>query len=349
MAVKPHCRQPGLRGSAIMRKETRATPSPSFAGRQEPPTPAMTDRVLEAAVIDRPTGSAYLRGALCVLITTLLWSTGGIVVRSVEAASAWHILFYRSLGLMPALLVIIAINSRGRMLTAFKSAGWPGIAGGVALIASSTGAIISMKETSIANATLIWGTSPFWTALLAWIFLGEKVRRATLLVLPVAALGMAIMVSGDIGSGRLSGNLWALLCAVGFGFFNVALRWRQGVDMSPAVFISGLLTVLLAFAVLTATGASLEVPPRDAVLAFSLGIVQIGLGLYFYTLGAKHLPAVDLALLTLLEALFAPTWVYLLFNETVGAPTLVGGAILTAAIVANAVSGIRRKLPPVSP
>lgn len=309
----------------------------------------MTDRALAASVLDRPSGSAYWRGALCVLATTLLWSTGGIVVRSVESASAWHILLYRSLGLMPALLLIIAISSRGRIIGAFKAAGWPGLLGGLALVASSTGAIVSMKETTIANATLIWGTSPFWTALLAWIFLGEKVRRATLLVLPVVALGMGIMVSGDLGSGRLSGNLWALQCAVGFGFFNVALRWRQGVDMSPAVFISGFLTVLLALAVITLVGTPIEVPARDFLLAFSLGIFQIGLGLYFYTRGAKHLPAVDLALLTLLEALFAPTWVYLLFNETVGLPTLIGGAILMAAIVANAVSGIRRRLPPVSP
>jgi drug/metabolite transporter (DMT)-like permease len=309
----------------------------------------MTDHALAASVLDRPSGSAYRRGALCVLITTLLWSTGGIVVRSVETASAWHILLYRSLGLIPALFVIIAIGSRGRILAAFRSAGWPGVLGGLALVASSTGAIVSMKETTIANATLIWGSSPFWTALLAWILLGERVRRATLLVLPVAAIGMAIMVSGDLGSGRLSGNLWALLCAVGFGFFNVALRWRQGVDMTPAVFTSGVLTVLLALGVIAGMGSPLAVPMGDFALAFSLGIFQIGLGLYFYTQGAKHLPAVDLALLTLLEALFAPTWVYLLFNETVGLPTLIGGAILMGAIVVNAVSGIRRKLPPVSP
>lgn len=309
----------------------------------------MTDRALAADVLAIEPASAYRRGAFFVLLTTLLWSTGGVVVRSVESASAWHILLYRSLGLMPALLVIIAIASRGRIIAAFKAAGWPGVLGGMALVASSTGAIVSMKETTIANATLIWGTSPFWTALLAWIFLGEKVRRATLLVLPVAALGLGIMVSGDLGSGRLTGNLWALLCAMGFGFFNVALRWRHGVDMTPAVFISGFLTVLLTLGVIGAMGDPIWVPPRDAALAFSLGILQIGLGLYFYTLGAKHLPAVDLALLTLLEALFAPTWVYLLFNETIGMPTFIGGAILMAAIVANAVSGIRRKLPPVAP
>ena len=309
----------------------------------------MTDHALAASVLDRPSGSAYWRGALCVLVTTLLWSTGGIVVRSVESANAWQLLLYRSLGLIPALLVIVAINSRGRIIEALRVAGWPGVLGGLALVASSAGAFVSLTETTVANATLIWGTSPFWTALLAWIVLGEKVRVATLLVLPVAAIGMAVMVSGDLGSGRLSGNLWALLCAVGFGFFNIALRWRQGVDMMPAVLLSGVFSVVVALAVLLALGSQLTVPMRDFVLAFSLGIFQIGLGLYFYTLGAKHLPAVDLALLTLLEALFAPTWVYLLFNETVGLPTLIGGAILMGAIVVNAVSGIRRRLPPVSP
>ena len=309
----------------------------------------MTDNAVAAARSVDAANAAYRKGVLCVLITTLLWSTGGIVVRSVEASSAWHILLYRSLGLLPALLLIIWLTSRGRVIAAFRAAGWPGVLGGVALVVSSTGAIVSMKETTIANATLLWGTSPFWTALLAWLMLGETVRRATLLVLPVAALGMAIMVSGDLGSGRIAGNLWALLCAIGFGFFNVALRWRPGVDMTPAVFLSGIYTVLVAAGVIATQGMPFEVPVRDFVLSFSLGICQIGLGLYFYTLGSKSLPAVELALLTLLEALFGPLWVWLLFNETPSRETILGGGILIGAIIVNAASGIRRRRSPVAP
>ena len=95
------------------------------------------------------------------------------------------------------------------------------------------------------------------------------------------------------------------------------------------------------------SGDSLAVPPRDIALAVALGVFQVGAGLTLYTIGSKAVPAAELALLSMTEVLLGPLWVWLFLGETAGLYTLIGGAILMAAIAGNALSGLRRKPTPV--
>jgi len=79
-----------------------------------------------------------------------------------------------------------------------------------------------------------------------------------------------------------------------------------------------------------------------------MGVFQVGAGLILYTLGSRSLPAAELTLLSLAEVLLGPLWVWLFLNETASLNTLVGGAVLLIAIAGNAVSGKRRKPPPIT-
>ncbi len=80
----------------------------------------------------------------------------------------------------------------------------------------------------------------------------------------------------------------------------------------------------------------------------SMGVFQVGAGLILYTLGSRSLPAAELALLSLAEVLLGPLWVWLFLDETASLNTLVGGAVLLAAIAGNALSGKRRKPPAIT-
>jgi len=62
-----------------------------------------------------------------------------------------------------------------------------------------------------------------------------------------------------------------------------------------------------------------------------------------YTLGSRVIPAAELTLLSLVEVLLAPIWVWLVLGETASVSTFAGGGILLAAVVGNALSGKRRK------
>lgn len=118
--------------------------------------------------------------------------------------------------------------------------------------------------------------------------------------------------------------------------------------MLPAVFLSGVFAICITFVICQVLGLSLVLSLRDGIVAMGMGVFQVGAGLILYTLGSRSLPAAELALLSLAEVLLAPLWVWLILGETASAYTLLGGAVLLVAIAGNALSGKRRKPPPIT-
>ena len=91
-------------------------------------------------------------------------------------------------------------------------------------------------------------------------------------------------------------------------------------------------------------GQPLAVPVADAVWAMAMGAVTLSGGMVLYTLGSRVVPAAELALLSNIEVMLAPLWVWAFLGETASANTFVGGAILLVAVVMNGISGARRRV-----
>ncbi len=313
-------------------------------------------QVADAAASARTPGRAdpeYTYGVLLVALAGVFWSTGGLLVRWIDAADAWQIIFYRSLSLALTLLLIVAVRHRGRLVRAFASAGWNGLLAGVCLSGGFIGYILSLEHTSVANAVFMLGTAPFFAAILGRAFLGEQVQRSSWLAMALALSGIAVMVAGSLVIGTIEGNLLALGASLSFAGYNVLLRRGRARDMLPGVVIAGLTAAAIAapvVAVTSATGdpyAAFVLGARDLLLCLTMGTVQVGLGLTVFTIGARHVPAVELALVAMTELVLAPVWVWLGVGEVPSAFTLAGGAIIMAAIGYQALSGVRRRrLPP---
>ncbi len=293
---------------------------------------------------------AYRRGVLLVILAGTCWSIMGIVVRLTESASAWQILFYRSLTLSAFVLIVMGVRAGSivGLRHVFRKMGVSAVAGGLALVFAFCGSIVAIKETTVANAMFLFATAPFFAALLARVLLGEAVRTATWIAMAVAAVGIAIMVAEGITLGHLLGNLWATISAVGFAFFTLALRWKRSDDMFPAVFLGGVFTTIVMGLLCVSSGEGLAIPLRDVGLSVCLGVVQLGLGLSLYTIGSRHVPAAELALLAMTEVVLGPFWVWLFLGETAGTGTLIGGVVLLSALAYNAVSGLRHKPVPIA-
>ncbi len=271
----------------------------------------------------------------------------GLGIRFIEQANVWQILFYRSCALAPFLFIIISVRSRGQPLKVIRKAGIAGALGGAGLVFAFSGGIYAIQTTSVANAMFLFASAPFFAALLGRVLLGERVRTATWVAMAAAALGIAIMVAEGFSLGNAAGNLAAIVAALGFAAFTIALRWRRVEDMLPAVLLSGVFAVAVGGTICSAYGYPLVIPLRDTVIAMAMGVFQLGAGLFVYTIGSKSVPAVELALLSMTEVLLGPLWVWLVLGETAGLFTLIGGAVLLGAIAGNAVSGLRRKPTPV--
>jgi len=288
-------------------------------------------------------------GLVLVLLAGACWSSLGIVVRLMESPTPWQVLVYRSLSLTVFLFVVITVTSGGRPFAVYRRAGKAGILGGLALVLAFSGSIVSVVNTTIANAMFLFATAPFIAAVLGRIVLGETVRRATWITMAFASAGVAIMVAEGLAAGHVLGNLAALVSALGFALFTIALRLGRDEDMLPAVSLGGVFTLVVAVVLCLVTGQTLLMSPVDMSLALGLGVFQLGLGLGLYTLGSKALPAAELALLAMTEVVLGPIWVWLFLGETAGPYTLAGGAILMAAIVGNAVTRLRRPPAPLIP
>jgi len=266
---------------------------------------------------------------LFVFAAGVLWSTVGLGIRLIEDATVWQILLYRSISMSLLLYVVIRLRSGESPFAQLRRTGFP-------------------QNTSVANAMLLFATAPFMAAVLGWIVLKEPVRTATWIAIAVALGGIAIMVADKSGSVVFKGSLAALGSALGFAIFTVALRWGRTVEMLPSVFLSGIFGFVITFAICHFAGLSVALTLNDGSVAIGMGIFQVGAGLILYTLGSRSLPAAELALLSLAEVLLGPVWVWLFLGETASVNTLIGGAVLLAAIAGNAISGKRRRPPPIT-
>jgi drug/metabolite transporter, DME family len=292
-------------------------------------------------------GMSYRQGVALVLMAGVCWSILGLVVRLMEAATSWQILFYRSLCLGLFLLAVLAIRSRGRPLRAVRRGGLSSLLGAFALVLAFGGSIFAVRNTTVANAMFLFATAPFMAAGLGLLILKESVRRATWIAIAVGSVGVAVMVAEGISLGYFLGNAAAVLSALGFALFAVALRWQHKEDMMPAVCLGGFFTAAIAGLMCLTSGEGLGISLHDLLLTCVLGVGQLGLGMTLFTYGSKAVPAAELALLAMSEVVLGPVWVWLALGETAGPWTLLGGAVLMAAIAGNALTGLRRKPPPI--
>jgi drug/metabolite transporter (DMT)-like permease len=155
---------------------------------------------------------------------------------------------------------------------------------------------------------------------------------------------MYLMVREGLAIGALAGNIAALLSAAGFGAFSVCLRWGRVGQMLPVSMLGGVFSVIVAGAILITRGEPIVVSGWDTGVSLTIGAAILALGMVMFTLGSKVIPAAELTLLSLIEVLLAPIWVFLFLGETASAGTFVGGGVLLAAVCLNAIMGAREQL-----
>ncbi len=279
-----------------------------------------------ATAIDQ-LASRQREGQILVALAALAWSSAGVLQRRLDLDAVTQITG-RAIFAGLALLAFVAVTERGHVVRATRSIGWAGVGFAVCLALASGSFIAALNHTSVARVLFIQAISPVLASLLAWVALKEPINARTALSLALALAGVALML-GAPGAGNLTGDLLALVMAVSFAVALVISRHRRDVSMAPATFISQLLllVVLWPFASLG------EVPRGDIPELAAMGAGQIGLGLALLTMGARLIPAAQVGLITLLEVVLGPFWVWLAYDERPETATLIGGAVVIVAIV----------------
>lgn len=264
------------------------------------------------------------------LVAAVAWSSAGLAQRELDATPATQVLG-RALFAFLALLLVVALTERSGIIASLRSLGRSGAAVAVFLAISSGTFFLALNYTSVANVLFLQAASPMMAALLGWALLSERISRRTSLAMGMAAVGVTVMVAGSVDAGAMAVVLPIVMTA-SFAIVIVIARYRRDVSMMPATCASQALVV-----VVVAPFASFgSVTSTDWGLLFALGTFQMGVGLALLTVGARLLPPAEVALLSLLEVVLGPLWVWLAYSERPSTTTLVGGVVVTAAVVMQA-------------
>lgn len=298
--------------------------------------PALIAR--DAAAVNPGSDPLYVRGIFLMLAAGTVMSLNGFLFRLIESAADFQVIFWRGIILSATFLVLIAIRNRGRVATAFRQAGLVGLLAGTILGFGNVFFALSVLNTTVANAHFILAASPFLAAILARVLLKEPVHRFTVVAMTAALAGVGIMVFEGLGAGRFFGNLMAVGTLVTHAAFVVSLRFGRQLDLTPAICVAGLVGAAISAGVST----DLVVSWHDFFVCAAMGMGAMALGFLLFTVGARHVPAAQVALLSMAEVVLAPVWVWIGMGETPTGLALIGGAFVLSAIAGQAAFGMGR-------
>ncbi len=272
-----------------------------------------------------------------VLFAGILWSFGPLVVRYMNNPDLvpWQYIFGRGLTIFILLNLYLYFEEGFKFYKNYLKMGISGIIGGAGLGIAMISFIYSITNTSAAITLLCLAAMPFFTALLAFLFLKERISFNVWISIFIATVGIVIMAFGNSDNNSFIGFIFGITSSIGFSVFSVTLRWRKETPKFTTVAFAGFFCFVFATIVILSKGQVFFSTSYNSSL-FSLHGVIVCFGLILYSIGSKAIPAAELTLLSLTEVIGGIFWVWLPIlgiNEVPDTNTIVGGFFLFISLV----------------
>ncbi len=280
-------------------------------------------------------GAPYERKAVwLLLLCVILWSTSGVLIKE-STLPAMAIVGGRSLLTAGVLALYIR---RPQWTWSVAQVG-----GAVAQAATFILFVTATQMTSAANAILLQYTAPLWVALFGVWYLRERPQTIDYITMGLIALGMLLFFGDSLTGDTLLGNTLAVLSGITMAWMTLFLRKQKDGSPYETVLLGNILAGMIGLPfLLAATPTTLD----WGILVF-LGIFQLGIPFILYGYAITRLPALEVVLISTLEPILNPLWVFLINGETPSPLALAGGAIVvTAALLRGLVvtAGSRRPI-----
>jgi len=273
------------------------------------------------------------QGAMLVFGAALAWSFGGAIARGLVVADPWTIIAWRSF--FAALFLIgfmLWRDGPSGTMRLFRTMGLAGVGVALCFATASISFVVALGYTTVANILLMQAGVPLIAALLGVVFLREAVDRVTWAAILAVIAGIAVMVSDSFAASvSFVGDGLALLIAVVFAAATVITRRFSGVRMTPAVCLGVMIGTLVGVSL----SSGLMVSAGDFGLLFLFGALNLGLGMAMFATGARLIPSALAALISTMEPVLGPIWVWLIHAEVPAPRTLMGGGVVFLALIAH--------------
>lgn len=267
-------------------------------------------------------------GVIIVVLGVLVLSFDALLIRLAHAP-AWDVVFWRGALMGVSLVLFAGLNGRIKVFAAFFDCGLPAYFTAMLQGFGTAMFVLAISSTSVANTVVLIATAPLFAAIASHFFLKEQVPLQTWAACVFVVVGVALVFSGSFEISDTLGNLFALFAALGLGGNLTILRRYPEMPRIPLVAVSGTMIALIALPL----SAPLQLSGDSYVVLIIMGMVQMPLALILITSGTRYLTSPEVSLFLLLETLFGPVWVWMVFDETVSYQTLTGGLIIIGTLV----------------
>jgi DME family drug/metabolite transporter len=272
-----------------------------------------------------------------VLMAGLIWSFGPLAVRYMNEPNLvpWQYIFARGLTIFLIINFYLFFEEGINFYKNYFKIGVSGIVGGTGLGVAMITFIYSITNTSAAITLLCLAAMPFFTALLGFLFLKERISINVWVSIFMATTGIAIIAFGNIEKNSLLGLIFGIISSIGFSVFSVTLRWKKETPKFTTVAFSGFFCFAVAAIVISNNDMPFLSTSYNSAL-FSLHGSLVCIGLILYSIGSKAIPAAELTLLSLTEVIGGIFWVWVpIFgiNEIPSTNTIIGGFFLFMSII----------------
>lgn len=280
----------------------------------------------------------YGTGIMLVMLATIGWSLAGVFVRFLPGLDGWQINCWRGFWMSVFVLVyLVAVYGRE---TGSKFRQVP--LGALIAVASfftagSTLYVTSLTLTGTATVSVIGALSPIFAGVLSPWITQERPTLASWLAALMALGGVGVIAWDGITGGNLVSILVCLLVPISFAGQTVALRRYRNIDMVPAICVGGFVTFAVAgvmgYVMPGHPGGGFVVSAHEMILLAFMGPLQLTIPLILYAKGAKHVPAVTLTLVVMLDVVLSPFWAWVGAGELPAHSAYVGGGIIIMAVL----------------
>lgn len=262
------------------------------------------------------------------VLAAVLWSTGGLMIKITD----WQpISIVAGRCLFSIVVLLIYLRRFPTHWTRWK------VVAAAAHILTSFLFVASTKLTTAANAIFLQYTAPVYIVLLGLWFLKERPSRTDWSSMAIIFLGMALFFGDRLSLTGLEGNLLAVLSGLSLAVMTVALRAQKDGMPAESILIGQLIMAVAGIPAVMKESWTL----KNWLIILYLGVFQIGFAFIFFTTAIKHVPAIEATLISALEPVLNPVWVFLFIGEEPGRFAVLGGLVVLAGVVLNAVGGAR--------
>lgn len=269
-----------------------------------------------------------------VAFATLCWSTSGLFVRALPNLDSWTINAYRGLNLAMVLGLWLAIRHKGQFLTLMRTPDRMAMFWFALFFALGTSMYIAaIQLASVAAVASLGATSALFAALLGRFWLGETISAVFYGAIAMAMGGVFLIANAEANTSTTGslGTLIALGVALTFAIQSASLRRYRDVPMEPAYVYGG----LAVFVLVTLFVGVQPVTWQEYTVLLGMGAIQLALPAHFYIRGARHVTAVQMVLISMMDTVLNPLWVWLLVGERPTAVVVWGGSLIVLAILAT--------------